>query len=91
MSDEKPTYSISLRLRRTIQQDCYVSVMVNDALVKQNEDGSFGIDTDKFFAEGIKLGADENADWQQETTVVEVHPIQMARPDGRKSGGFEED
>ena len=88
MSDEKPTYSISLRLRRTIQQDCYVSVMVNDAIVKQNEDGTFGIDTDKLFAEGVKLGANENADWQQETSVVEVHPIQMARPEGRKSAGL---
>lgn len=85
MEDENKTYSIALRLRRVIHEDVYVTVFVDEKIVKENEDGSHGIDWDKFVAEGIRTGEQIGADWQVESTSIEVHPNQQPMPEHRTS------
>lgn len=84
MSEENKTYSIRLRLRRVIHEDAYVSVFVNEKVMKEEEDGGYGIDTDKLAAEAIRIGSTPNVDWQIESTLIEPHPLQNVMPDGRK-------
>jgi hypothetical protein len=83
MCDEKPTYCIALRLRRTTREDAYINVPLTDVIMKQNEDGAWGIDTDAFVAEAIRLSGNPQVQWQTETCEVEPHPIQCPRPEGR--------
>ena len=81
----KKTYSIQLRLKRTIVEDAYVSVFVTDSIMKVKEDGSTGIDFEKFVKEAIALGENSEVDWQIESSVIEAHSIQKNRPEERKS------
>lgn len=85
MEDENKTYSIALRLRRVIHEDVYVTVFVDEKIVKENEDGTHGIDWDKFVAEGIRTSQQAGADWQVESMSTEVHPIQQPKPAHRTS------
>jgi hypothetical protein len=79
------TYSIALRLRRVVHEDVFVTVFVDDKITQEKEDGTLGIDWDKLVAEAIKASARQDADWQVQSTTVEVHPEQRAKPDGRSS------
>jgi hypothetical protein len=83
MGEEIKTHSIALRLRKTIFEDAYVSVPVTQEILKENEDGSFGIDFEKFVAEAIRISEDPSTDWRLETTQVDPHPVQSPRPDNR--------
>ena len=84
MSEENNTYSVRMRLRRVIHEDAYVSVFLNEKVMKEKEDGSYGIDTDKLVAEAIRIGNTPNVDWQVETIITEQHPLQNVMPDDRK-------
>ena len=79
------TYSIQLRLKRTIVEDTYVSVPVSNLIMKEKEDGNLGIDFEKFTKEGIRISKNYEVDWQVESSTIEVHPIQAVRPEERKS------
>ncbi|MEV6756910.1 hypothetical protein [Streptomyces sp. NPDC051214] len=72
------SYSISVRLQRTTLEEAYVSVPVTEALMREEpgEDGSYGLDTDKFVAAAIELQG--GADWVPEEQRVTLHPIQQA-------------
>ncbi len=83
--EEAKTYSIALRLRRVVHEDVYVTVFVDDQITKENEDGTLGIDWDKFVAAAIQTSEREGADWQVESTSIEVHPVQQPKPEGRTS------
>jgi hypothetical protein len=76
-----PGYSISVRLRRTVHEEAFVSVPVTAEVMRPepDEDGRYRLDTEKLFAEAVRMGI-EGGDWQVEATEVEVHPIQMAPP-----------
>lgn len=80
--DEPPaTYSISVRLQRTTNEETYLSVPV-DAAIMQDEavpDGSYRIDPGKLWAQAIRL-AEQSADWSVEDRQVRAHPIQKAPP-----------
>jgi hypothetical protein len=78
------TYSIALRMRRTIYEDAYIAVPVTDAVVKKKEDGSLGVDPAALMAEGIRISRDDRVEWQVESTKTEPHPIQQAPPEGRQ-------
>ena len=83
--DNAKTYSMQLRLQRTTIEDAYISVpLTNSIMTKENEDGSLGIDIEKFFKEAIAISADNGVDWQIESSTVEAHPMQTVRPEERK-------
>jgi hypothetical protein len=79
------SYSVALRVRRVIYEDAYVSVPVTDAILKRKEDGSRGIDFEKFVAEGLRMSKDSQVEWRTEEAKSEIHPIQQAAPKDRKS------
>lgn len=87
METEEPprTHSIALRLRRVVHEDVYVTVFVDESITKVNEDGSRGIDWDKFVSRAIATSESGEAEWQLEGTQVEVHPIQQPKPAHRTS------
>lgn len=78
------TYSIALRLRRVTYEDAYIAVPVTDAVVRPQPDGTFRIDPDALWAEGLRIGKDSRVEWQVESSTTEVHPIQNAAPENRK-------
>ncbi|EPD68820.1 hypothetical protein [Streptomyces sp. HGB0020] len=73
------TYSVSVRLRRTVVEERYVSVPITEALLQSDpdEDGARRLDPDKLVAAAIRLGQDD-ADWRPEGREVTMHPIQKA-------------
>jgi hypothetical protein len=80
---EKKTFSISVRLRRTITEEAFVLVPVTEAVKqdKPDEEGRFSLDADKVMNAAINLGSDPATRWKQEgPAIVEVHPIQSAPP-----------
>lgn len=83
MSEGEKTYSILLRVRRTIHEDAYISVPVTTAIMKQNEDGSFALDPEALVVEAAKLAASADVPWATEATTIEPHPIQQPMPEGR--------
>jgi hypothetical protein len=87
VTDEPKTYCISLRVRRVVVQDAYISVPLNAAITMKREDGTGGIDTDAFMREGMRLAEDPGFEWQVESSVIEPHPGQQRRPEGRRSFG----
>ncbi|MEO8589904.1 MAG: hypothetical protein ABI432_11075 [Flavobacteriales bacterium] len=82
--DPMSTHSIALRVRRVTYEDAYIAVPVTDQIVKKAEDGSFRIDGEAAYAEGIRISQDDRVEWQVESTNTEVHPIQQPAPEGRK-------
>jgi hypothetical protein len=85
MSEPTQTYSLMLRVRRITYEDAYVAVPVTEAIVRQREDGTSGIDADAFIAEAIRISQDPRVEWQVESSQVEPHPMQGPKPDGRQS------
>jgi hypothetical protein len=82
---ENATYSLALRVRRTVTEDAYVAVPVTEAIMKIKEDGKLGIDMDKFVAEAIRISKDSRVEWKVEESKTEPHEIQQPLPEGRKS------
>lgn len=85
MDDTSKTYSVALRVRRVTYEDAYVAVPVTDAIMKKKEDGTPGIDFEKFVAEALRISKDTKVEWKIEESKSEPHPIQQAPPEGRKS------
>ncbi|WP_405822268.1 hypothetical protein OG241_38775 [Streptomyces sp. NBC_01390] len=86
------TYSVSVRLRRTVVEERYVSVPITDAVMNPDpdEDGARHIDSAKLVAAAIQLGQDD-ADWLPEEREVKLHPIQQAPPQHQGSPDSAED
>ena len=84
MSDKNETYSVMLRVRRITYEDAYVSVPVTSAIMKKNEDGTFGIEVEAFVAEALRLSNDERVEWRFESAQRVPHPIQMPKPEDRQ-------
>ncbi|WP_223650197.1 hypothetical protein [Hymenobacter psoromatis] len=83
MSDENKTYSVRLRLRREVVEDSYVSVIIDEKVTTEQEDGSFKIDFEKLAAEAIRISTNPQVDWQAESSRTEPHPLQTVMPDER--------
>ena len=84
MSAKPGTHSIMLRIRRVTYEDAYVAVPVTNALMKQKEDGTFGVNVDALVAEALRLSDDQQVEWQVESSQKEPHPTQMPKPENRK-------
>lgn len=76
------SYSISVRLRRVISEEGYVSVPVDDTVMRASPepDGMYRLDPEKVFEEAIRLGASLDT-WRVEEHQITVHPIQKAPED----------
>lgn len=85
--EEKNTYSISFRVQKITVEDAFLSIPITDRILKDNEDGTKGIDYEKFVAEAIEISKDHRVEWLLEKMSVEPHSIQSPRPDNRK--GFD--
>ncbi|MCE9621467.1 MAG: hypothetical protein K8R99_03875 [Actinomycetia bacterium] len=76
----EPTQSISVRLRRTVVQEGYVSVPVTEDLLQPADaDGTRFLDGAKVLAAATLLEPVDG--WLPEGSEVEVHPIQKAPDD----------
>ena len=81
--EEKRTYSISVRLRRTKVEYAFVSVPVDEQLWEQHPDEpkKRRINGDKVFEIAKHMGTDPSVLWAQESEpLVEIHPWQIAPP-----------
>lgn len=83
MPEQSQTYSIVLRVRRATYEDAYVAVPVTDAILKQNEDGTSGINPEAFVVEAVRLSHDQRVEWRRETSEIEPHPIPGPKPEDR--------
>jgi hypothetical protein len=75
-----PTYSISIRLRRTTTEFAFVSVPVTSDIVVMQPDGTGRIDTDRMTRQAITLGYAPDLEWHPEELQVTPHPIQIPPP-----------
>jgi hypothetical protein len=73
----EPTYSVAVRIRRTIVEEVHVSVAVTDAVVTDDR-----LDGAKIFVEAVRIGREGSPAWRREgEPVIEVHPLQTPPPD----------
>ena len=78
MSEQK-TFSISVRLRRTIFEEACVSVPVDRNVVSPDSDGELRLDGDKVMKAAIRLGADPSIHWSRDGEPnIDPHPIQKS-------------
>lgn len=85
MSEKQNTYSVALRVRRITYEDAYVAIPMTEAITKQNEDGSVGINVEAFLAEAIRISNDQRVEWKIESCETEPHPMQGPTPEDRQS------
>jgi hypothetical protein len=85
MSEPPRRYSILARVRRVTSEDAYISVPVTERILTPRDDGTMGIDTDQFWAEAVRLSADQRVTWATESTDVTTHPIQQPLPEDRRA------
>jgi hypothetical protein len=81
--EEKRTYSISVRLRRTKIEYAFVSVPVNEDVWEQHPDEpkKRRINGEKVFEIAKRMGSDPSVLWAQESEpVIDVHPWQTPPP-----------
>jgi hypothetical protein len=76
--DTQPTYSISMRLQRTITEFAFISVPVIDELLIEQSDGTKRLDVNKVTQQAIALGNADGLVWHSEEQQVQLHPIQTA-------------
>jgi hypothetical protein len=75
------TYSISVRLRRTMHHSLHVAVPVTEDLMTRDADGNARLDADKVFAQAIALATVEHHVWAVDgEPALEVHPVQTPPP-----------
>jgi hypothetical protein len=75
------TYSISVRLRRTMHHSLHVAVPVGEDLMTRDADGNPRLDAAKVFAAAIALATTEHHVWAIDgDPAVEVHPVQTPPP-----------
>jgi hypothetical protein len=82
------SYSISLRLRRTIVEYAYVNVPVVGDVVKPDEAGVGRIDMERLVGLGIGMGQSPEVVWYQEERRIETHPLQKAPEPGERRHPF---
>lgn len=78
-----PTYSISVRLRRTKVEYAFVSVSIDEHVLESDpEDNTkMKISSEKLGEIAKRLGTEESILWAQEgDPLIELHPLQMAPP-----------
>ena len=76
-----PTYSISIRLQRTVVEEVHVSVPVTDDVMEERPDGSHGLNVDKIVAAAVRMGRETELAWRREgESEVTQHPIQTPPP-----------
>src|SRR5271168_2092272 len=76
---ERKTYSISVRLRRTVTEEAFVSVPLNSEVWDPvpDKDGQLHVDGMKVMEVAVHLGLYPGAHWVREDEPrVEPHPIQ---------------
>ena len=76
---ERKTYSISVRLRRTVTEEAFVSVPLDAEITDPTPDkgGQFHVDGNKLMKAAVRLGTDPDTQWSPEREpTVEPHPIQ---------------
>ena len=77
MSETEPTYSVAVRIRRTLVEEVHVRVPVTDAVVTDDH-----LDGEKIFAAALVIAAEQEHAWRRESEpIVELHPIQTPPPD----------
>jgi hypothetical protein len=85
MPDNDPrTYSISIRVKRTIVDCGYVSVPVANAIMRTGENGNVAqdekghahIDPEKLTLQAIAWAREPSVKWFRESEQIEPHPIQ---------------
>ena len=83
---ERETYSISIRLRRTVTEEALVSVPLNSEVVDPvpDEDGQRRVDGKKVMEVAVRMGIHQGLHWVAEgEPLVEPHPIQSPPPHAR--------
>ena len=75
----EPTYSVSIRIRRTTIEFAHVSVPITDDLIVEKANGKKGLDGQGVMARAAGMG--DGAAWETESIEVEVHPVQTSPPD----------
>jgi len=81
--EEKRTYNISVRLRRTKVEYAFVSVPVDEQISEQHpsDPKKRRINGDKVFETAKHMGSDPSVLWAQESEpLIEIHPLQTAPP-----------
>jgi hypothetical protein len=82
MNDEsQKTFSISMRLQRTITEFAFVSVPVTQELLVDQSDGTQRLDVNKVTQYALELGQTHGLNWQPEDAQIQLHPIQTAPPE----------
>ena len=88
MSESKPerdTYSIQIRLQRTVTEDAYVGVPVTSDVIVEADDGTGRIDPERLLEAAKQLSVDARVQWVQESCNTDAHPIQQPEPDDRET------
>lgn len=78
-----PTYSISMRLRRTRIEYAFVSVPIDEHVLERDPEDStkVRINPERVGEVAKRLGMDGNVLWAEEISpLIEIHPIQTAPP-----------
>lgn len=77
MAEPERTYSIVVRVRRTIVEEVHVWVPVTQDVVTDDH-----VDGSKVFAAAVQIGATGVHRWRAEgDPVVEIHPVQTPPPE----------
>ncbi len=84
MSEEEKTFSVMVRVRRVTQEDAYVAVPLTEAVTREKEDGSIGIDPDAILAEAVRVSQDQRVQWAVESSDTGPHPVQGPMPENRQ-------
>ena len=80
-----PTYSISMRLRRTKVEYAFVSVPIDEHVLERDSDDNakVKISPERLTEVAKRLGTDGSVLWTEEgSPLIELHPVQMAPPRG---------
>ena len=78
-----PTYSISMRLRRTRVEYAFVSVPIDEHVLERDpEDNTkLKINPERLSEVAKQLGMDRDVLWAEEgSPLIELHPLQTAPP-----------
>jgi len=81
--DEPRTYSIGVRLRRTVLESAFVSVPITEEVMQPEADaqGRRRLDAEKVMAAAVRLGLEPSTRWEPESApLVEFHPVQTPPP-----------
>ena len=77
MPPPERTYSIAVRIRRTVIEEVHVSVPVTDEVVTDDH-----LDGAKIFVEALKIGATGTHRWRAEgEPEIIIHPLQTPPPE----------